>query len=258
MKKMLRLLQLLVLLGVAAWFPALSADVPISPADVTLDLGPSDPSYLGVSCQELATDLCGYSSGGPKDPKLLAANDGGQRAVTFAVEGARESPDGLSIAVDLTTIAFATGGAEPLSTHCGEWDYRVILEPLGLQQLATLTLHRATATALVGVFTGSVPVSTRMVFTSKEGQVREYALDLTLELQGPWASVHAAGGENEGRGGPPPGTPSLVLFTVSSNGRFVPAPTPNVQYSIQYSQIGQLVLQADAASVTALNTDPRD
>lgn len=249
----------LALTSVLVAAPARGTEI-AEPGLLTLDLGVTDPSYLGVMRQDLATALCGSPpDGDTKDPKMLAANDGGHRlnAVGLEVLSSHDEGDGTTVEVAVQAAGFDLTGGELLETHCGKWSYRVILEPAALQPPATLKLLRADAAATSGVFTGAVPIAARMEFTPEEGLgALAFPLDLTLELQGPWAAARPSLQSpplDEGGRVPERAPTNLVLLATFANGQYEPASTPTVQRSIQYSALGQLVLEASAEALATLN-----
>lgn len=230
----------------------------IVPGTLSLDLGDSLPTYLGVSSSLLGAELCGSPpNGDTKDPKLLAANDGGHstNALALGVLATTESSDGTEIVVDVTTTGLQLFGPKPLDSDCGQWNYRVILVAYAGQPVTSLTLHRASATDRTGVFTGTVTLTATMEFTEIDTlEVVELPIDLTLALQGPWATASGTGRPPRGgRQAPSPPTSNLALFAVLVDGVFAPLSTPNVQSSSQYGAGGQVVLQASASSLVALN-----
>ncbi|MDX1998051.1 MAG: hypothetical protein SF066_10065 [Thermoanaerobaculia bacterium] len=235
----------------------------IDPGLLEIDLGTSHQTFLGISPSSLESELCGLPpDSDTKDPKLLASNDGSHRqnALALAVTAVHPIGDGSTLELEVTTAGFQLVGSAPLATVCGSWTHRVILDPRVVPESRTLTLHRNSPNDNLGVFSGTVEFAAKIEFTEEETlEVQEIPLSLSLDLQGPWA---AAPSSSRGGGGNPRGRQAvvtlpetnLVLFAGPVNGEFGALSTPNVQRSVEYqSAQGQVVLQANPASIAALN-----
>lgn len=249
-------------LALALLLPGVAEAQEIDPGLLEIDLGTSHQTFLGISPSSLESDLCGVVvTGGTKDPKLLASNDGSHRqdALALAVMAVHPIGDGSTVELEVATAGFQLAGSAPLGTVCGSWTYRVILDPRVVPESRTLTLHRNGPNDNLGVFSGTVEFAATIECTEEETlEVREIPLSLSLDLQGPWAaapsSSRGGGGDPRGRQAPPPPTTNLVLFAGPVNGEFGPLSTPNVQRSLEYvSALGQVVLQASDSSIAALN-----
>jgi hypothetical protein len=184
----------------------------------------------------------------------VVANDGGHTGRSFGLDAvqATESGHGQIVTVEVLPASLALIGPEPFTTGCGDWTYRLSLDPGASSSASLLTLVRGRASDVGGAFTGSVTLPVLLAFTPVGGgPTLERPYSLTLDLGGSWGL--AGGARGGAQVGLPAAASNLVLFVQKTGTGWV----KNAQVAAAESQEdpnpGQLVLQPTEEAIGWLN-----